>query len=70
MLQKWGNGLGIKIPKKLSDKLGFYVGKPVNVSGDSGKIIIEQGRKRALKKIDIKKMLKSYNQKTRPKLIQ
>jgi len=37
---KWGNSLGIKIPKKLSEEIGIQEGDRVNMSTSNGQIII------------------------------
>lgn len=39
--QKWGNSLGIRIPKKVADIAGTRVGTTFDISVQDGKIILE-----------------------------
>ena len=41
-LIKWGNGQGIRLPKKLTQELGISVNDDLRVSTENGKIIIEK----------------------------
>lgn len=41
-VQKWGNSLGIRIPKPLAQKLGLTEGTPVEVEADNRGIVIRR----------------------------
>lgn len=43
-IKKWGNSLGIRLPKKLLDELGWQANQTVEITLDShrGKIILEE----------------------------
>ncbi|HXK35122.1 MAG TPA: AbrB/MazE/SpoVT family DNA-binding domain-containing protein [Candidatus Paceibacterota bacterium] len=56
-VQKWGNSLGVRIPKKIADEVGLFPGRPIKVREEAGKIVIEQSTK-FVPKIDLKKLLK------------
>ena len=44
-IQKWGNSLGIRIPKAMADGLKLQNGSEVELLEDSDKIIIQPHRK-------------------------
>ncbi len=54
-VQKWGNSLGIRIPKDIADIIGAQEGKELNISTEHRKMIIELA---VPKKIDIEKLIK------------
>ena len=39
-MQKWGNSLGLRIPKSLADELRITEGSPVEIKVENGRIII------------------------------
>lgn len=41
-ITKWGNSLGIRIPRILADKIGIRAGTPVDVSLDDHHIVISK----------------------------
>ncbi|TDA70364.1 MAG: AbrB/MazE/SpoVT family DNA-binding domain-containing protein [Clostridia bacterium] len=43
-VQKWGNSLGIRIPKPLAQQLGLTEGTPVEVEADNHRIVIRRKR--------------------------
>lgn len=43
-IQKWGNSLGIRIPKTLAQKAGLSEGTPVEIILDDNSIIIKPMR--------------------------
>lgn len=45
-VQKWGNSLGVRIPKPLAQKLGLAEGTPVEVEADDDGIVIRPKRYR------------------------
>ena len=48
-IQKWGNSLGIRIPKVIADDLMLENGSEVELKEESDKIIIQPQRKPQLK---------------------
>ena len=44
-IQKWGNSLGVRIPKVIADDLELVNGSEVELLEDSDKIIIQPHRK-------------------------
>ena len=42
-ITKWGNSLGVRIPRVLADKIGFYAGTAVDLSIRDHHIIISKG---------------------------
>ena len=41
VLNKWGNSLGLRIPREIADAFEFQPGSHVNISAKDSKIIIE-----------------------------
>lgn len=39
-IQKWGNSLGVRIPKSFAEEAGIAEGSPVDVLLDRGRIVI------------------------------
>jgi antitoxin MazE len=42
-VSKWGNSLGVRIPRVLANKIGIHEGTPVDVSIQENHIIISKG---------------------------
>lgn len=40
---KWGNSLGVRIPRILADKIGLHPGTPVEVSAQDHHLVIKKG---------------------------
>ena len=40
-IQKWGNSLGLRIPKSFAKEAGVDVGSPVDISIDGERLIIQ-----------------------------
>ena len=40
-LSKWGNSLGLRLPRALAQQIGVQEGQSVNVIADGGRLIIE-----------------------------
>ncbi|MEO5646312.1 MAG: AbrB/MazE/SpoVT family DNA-binding domain-containing protein [Candidatus Paceibacterota bacterium] len=59
-VQKWGNSLGIRIPKDVAEAIGAQEGKVLLISTQHQKMIIELAPQ---KKIDIEKLLKKITPK-------
>lgn len=39
-VQKWGNGLGLRIPRGLAEELGLAAGSEVNLSAKDGGLLV------------------------------
>ncbi len=55
-IQKWGNSLGLRIPKHIADSMGLSAGGGVSVSLKDGVIVVESKSKM----LDLKKVMKNY----------
>ena len=45
-VSKWGNSLGVRIPKEVASRLGLRNGSPVDVVAEHGRIVISPRRPR------------------------
>jgi len=45
-VSKWGNSLGVRIPKEVASQLGLRNGSPVEVVAEQGRIVISPRRPR------------------------
>ncbi len=45
-ITKWGNSLGLRIPKGLADKAGFAVGDVLEMDSTPEGIVVKKARKR------------------------
>jgi len=45
LLSKWGNSLGLRLPKALTAEVGMSEGQKVEVRAEGGRIIVEPVRK-------------------------
>ena len=59
-IQKWGNSLGIRIPKNITENLGLQEGSGISVFEKDGLIILE--KKDNI--LDLKKVMKNYKPET------
>jgi antitoxin MazE len=46
LLSKWGNSLGLRLPKALTAEIGMSEGQKVEVRAEGGRIIVEPVRKK------------------------
>ena len=44
LLSKWGNSLGLRLPKALTAEIGFAEGQKVEVRAEGGRIVVEPVR--------------------------
>lgn len=58
-VQKWGNSLGIRIPKRIAEQINLHQGTLVNLEIEDGRLIIESPR------YDLETMLKNINPKNK-----
>ncbi|HTQ32841.1 MAG TPA: AbrB/MazE/SpoVT family DNA-binding domain-containing protein [Stellaceae bacterium] len=45
-IARWGNSLGLRIPKDLADQAGLHAGSRVEIAAENGRIIIAPARRR------------------------
>ncbi|MGH6894688.1 MAG: AbrB/MazE/SpoVT family DNA-binding domain-containing protein [Dongiaceae bacterium] len=46
MIAKWGNSLGLRLPRALADQLGFSPGQAVEIRAEGRRLIVESARPR------------------------
>lgn len=46
LVSKWGNSLGVRIPKKLADEMKIGDGDAVDVAVENGTLVVRPARKR------------------------
>jgi antitoxin MazE len=59
-IQKWGNSLGIRIPKNITENLGLQEGSGISIYEKNGFIILEKNPSL----LDLKKVMKNYKPET------
>ena len=59
-VQKWGNSLGLRIPKSFAEQAGVEAGSEVDLSVEAGELIV---RPRRVPKYDLKDLLRSVTAK-------
>lgn len=59
-IQKWGNSLGLRIPKSFAEQAGVEAGSDVDLSIESGELIVRPWRAR---RYDLKELLRSVTAK-------
>ena len=47
-LHRWGNSVGIRLPKPLLEQLGLGEGSKVDLKVEAGRLVIEPARRRRL----------------------
>jgi antitoxin MazE len=55
-IQKWGNSLGLRIPKALAEQAGVEAGSGVDLSVKDGKLIVRPQRRQ---RYELKRLLQS-----------
>ena len=59
-VQKWGNSLGLRIPKSFAEQAGVEAGSEVDLSVEDGELIV---RPRRTPKYDLKDLLRGVTAK-------
>lgn len=59
-VQKWGNSLGLRIPKSFADQAGVEAGSEVDLSVEDGELIV---RPRRQPRYELKDLLRSVTAK-------
>jgi len=52
-VQKWGNSLGVRIPRGLADELGLGVGTEVSLTAKDGELILKPSLPSRLRLADL-----------------
>ncbi|HOQ76079.1 MAG TPA: AbrB/MazE/SpoVT family DNA-binding domain-containing protein [Thermoclostridium sp.] len=65
--QKWGNSLGIRIPKEAADKLGIDVGSEIELHVSEDEKTIKLKPKRTVKKYTLEELLSQITPENRHK---
>lgn len=55
-IQRWGNSLGLRIPKSFAEEAGVGAGSEVDLSVEEGELIVRPAR---LRRYDLKELLRS-----------
>ena len=55
-IQKWGNSLGLRIPKALAEQAGVEAGSDVDLSVKDGKLVVRPRRRR---RYELKRLLQA-----------
>jgi antitoxin MazE len=63
MLHRWGNSVGLRLPKPLLEQLGLKEGSEVDVKVEGDRLVIERHRPRRLTLQDV---LKGFTPEDRP----
>ena len=58
-VQKWGNSLGLRLPKKLADDLEMATGTEVDIVIEKGRLVLTLVRRKKLKLEDLLAKVKS-----------
>lgn len=57
-IQKWGNSLGLRIPKSFAEQAGVEAGSEVDLSLEDGEFIVRPARR---PRYDLKRLLRQIN---------
>lgn len=52
-IQKWGNSLGLRIPKSFAEEVGVEAGSSVDLSVRDGDLVVSAARRRAYRLSDL-----------------
>ena len=66
-VQKWGNSLGLRIPKSFAEQAGVEAGSEVDLSVEDGELII---RPKRLPKYELKDLLRGVTAKNVHKAVE
>jgi antitoxin MazE len=59
-IQKWGNSLGLRIPKSFAAEAGVEAGSTVDLSVEDGELVVRPVRRR---KYDLRDLVRAINSK-------
>lgn len=60
-IQKWGNSLGLRIPRTLAEEIGVVVGSEVELTVEDGRLVGTPTRKRRYRLRDLLSEVTSEN---------
>lgn len=60
-IQKWGNSLGLRIPKSFAEQTGVKAGSTVDISIDNGRLVVRSVRARPYRLEDLLSGVKKAN---------
>jgi antitoxin MazE len=60
-IQKWGNSLGLRIPKSLAEEAGVEAGSEVDLSLEDGQLVVTPTRQRKYRLRDLLRKVTSEN---------
>lgn len=65
-IQKWGNSLGVRIPKEIAREINICEGSVISFSVEGGELIMSHPKK---PKYTLEGLLKNFDKKTQHELI-
>lgn len=65
-IQKWGNSLGVRIPKDIAREINIREGSAVSFSVEGGELVMSHSKK---PKYTLAELLKNFDKKTQHELI-
>ena len=65
-LHRWGNSVGLRVPKPLLEQLGLGEGSKVDVKVEAGRLVIEPVRR---KRLTMAELLEGITPDDRPELV-
>src|SRR5258706_14609954 len=60
-IQKWGNSLGLRIPRSLAEEAGVVAGSEVDVSIRRGDLVVRPARRSRYRLSDLVRLMTSKN---------
>ena len=66
ILHRWGNSVGIRLPKPMLEQLGLKEGSKVDVAIEDGRLVIEPLRR---KRLTMAELLEGISPEDRPELL-
>ena len=60
-IQKWGNSLGLRIPRSFAEKAGIVAGSEIDLSIRRGELVVKASRRRKYRLKDLLGQMTSKN---------
>ena len=60
-IQKWGNSLGLRIPRSVAEEAGVEAGSAVDISIRRGDLVVKPARRRKYRLKDLLRQINSKN---------
>ena len=61
MIRKWGNSLGLRLPKPFASDLHWEDGTPVDLTVDGNQLVVKSSARTALRLLDLVAEISEYN---------